>query len=83
MLTAPVVLLYSCLVAFQTQSSLQYENVSWITIIAPYAVDCGNPSPGMADIAFGILTIPEILLSLGMIGKFIFDRIKAFAKAPQ
>ena len=37
----------------------------------------------MADIAFGILTIPEILLSLVKIGKFIFDRIKAFAKAPQ
>ncbi len=37
----------------------------------------------MAGIAFGVLAIPEILLAIGRIGKFIFDRIEAFAKAPQ
>lgn len=37
----------------------------------------------MADVAFGALAIPEIFLALGVIGKFIFDRIEAFAKAPR
>lgn len=37
----------------------------------------------MAEIAFGVLAIPELILSLGKMGKFIFSRIEAFKKAPQ
>lgn len=37
----------------------------------------------MAEIAFGVLTIPEVLLSLGKMGKVICDRIEAFRNAPQ
>ena len=37
----------------------------------------------MAAVAFGVLTIPEAVLSIGKIGKFISDRIEVFRKAPQ
>ena len=37
----------------------------------------------MAAVAFGIVTIPEAVLSIGKIGKFIADRIQLFRKAPQ
>ena len=36
----------------------------------------------MAEVAFGVLTIPEAVLSIGKIGKFISDRIQVFRKAP-
>ena len=37
----------------------------------------------MGEIAFGILAIPGVTLALIKIGRFIFDRIEAFAEAPQ
>ena len=36
----------------------------------------------MAEIAFGVLALPETLLSIGKIGKFIHDRIEALRKGP-
>lgn len=80
MVTAPHRALsgFPALTIYECQVRIIYDGLNCII----FCDSSCHPSD-MSGIAFGVLAIPEIILSFAKIGKFIFDRIQAFNNAPQ